>query len=286
MKQVPSDTLSLVSFIIPCYNDGIYLEDAIASCRNQTYKNIEIIIVDDGSDDLDTLAYLEKLSTEVDIKIITGRHAGPSAARNLGIRNASGIYIFPLDSDDKIAPSLIEKAVSVLEKHPEVGFVYSLAEKFGEVNGKWDLPAFHISNFVWDNLIFNAALYRKADWEAVGGYDEGLVHGNEDHDLWLSFVKNGLTPYRIPEVMFFYRIKPVSRTTRFSGADLDVKIETYYRIFSNHEEFLSRYMLEIYTYRYRLEKYILLQYRSRFVYILNQLLDRLGYIFLLRKWRE
>lgn len=285
MKHFQSAERPLVSFILPCYNDGIYLEEAIASCRMQTYKNIEIIVVDDGSDQPETLDYLRKIKAAGDIKVVQGAHSGPSAARNLGIKNASGTFIFPLDSDDVIGPTLIEKAVSVLEAHPEVGFVYCLAEKFGAAQGKWDLPAFHISSFVWDNLIFNAALYRKESWEKVGGYDEKLIHGNEDHDLWLSFVKNGWVPYRIPETLFYYRIKPVSRTSRFSNANLDVKVDTYHRIFTNHQDFLSMYMREIYGHRYRLEKFILKYNRSRILYKLSGWLDIIKYVLFFRKWR-
>lgn len=104
--------------------------------------------------------------------------AGPSAAHNLGIPHASGKYILPLDADDKIDSSYIEKAVEILERNPRYGIVYSKGSFLGIYGGKWNLPPFSMGRMLISNIIFNAGLFRKDDWKACGGYDENLKSWN------------------------------------------------------------------------------------------------------------
>ena len=139
---------SKVSIIIPCYNQGQYVDDAVSSCLAQTYDNIEIIIVNDGSTDKFTNDFLSKYQRPK-TKVINKRNEGLAEARNTGINNATGKYILPLDADDKIAPTYVEKAVQIIEQDESVGIVYCLAEYFGvtlkeinikDINGGKRLP--------------------------------------------------------------------------------------------------------------------------------------------------
>ncbi len=221
-----------VSVIIPVYNvKPKYIEEAVNSVLNQTYKNIEIIIVNDGSDDNQTLNFLKCINNEK-IKVINQENKGLSAARNTGITTSSGEYILPLDSDDKIEKTYIEKAVKVIENNLSIGMVYCEAEHFGAKTGKWELPEYNREDFLYTNCIFCSALYRKTDWEKAGKYDEKMRDGCEDWDLWLSFIELGLKPFRIPEVLFYYR-------KHASGSMLDKtsrKIKSILKqIVNNHE---------------------------------------------------
>lgn len=112
-----------VSVVIPYYNDKKYIAETLESVSQQTYQNIEIILVDDGSTDEESVRVFDSIQLK-DGEKLHEKNAGPSKARNLGISHASGKYILPLDADDKIAPSYIEKAVVVLEKiHSVVLFI-------------------------------------------------------------------------------------------------------------------------------------------------------------------
>ena len=224
-----------ISIIIPCFNDGAYIQETIDSVNAQTFQNIEIIIVDDASTDKETHNTLMSLNQKNMKVIFSEKNGGPSVARNRGIAEAQGKYILPLDADDKIAPTYLEKAKKILDEHSQTGIVYCEAEFFGEKSGKWELPPYTFPEILVGNMIFATALYRKADWEKVGGYRENMRQGNEDYDFWLSLIELGREVYQIPEILFFYRIKEASRTTRLK-ADAQNEIDTYVQIFQNHQK--------------------------------------------------
>ena len=237
--------MSKVSVIMPCYNDGAYIEEAISSVYAQTYKDIELIIIDDGSDDEETLNILNRLN-KPNLKIIRTNRVRPAGARNAGISEAMGEYILPLDSDDIIESDYIEKAVRILEGNKHIGVVYCQADLFGEKSGRWELPNYSFEKMLLDNIVFVTALFYKRDWEKVGGFNTKMKHGMEDYDFWLSIMELGLDIYQIPEIMFHYRIKPSSRTTEFLN-NIQVVRETYREIYSNHphlyEKFKDQYAI-------------------------------------------
>lgn len=222
----------MVSVIMPCYNDGKYIQDSIDSVLTSTYKKIEIIIVDDGSDDPNTIAVLKSINNPR-IKIIQTNHIGPAAARNTGINNAKGEYILPVDADDKISSKYIEEAVDIMKQDLDVGIVYCQADLFGNQRGRWFLPEYSIEQMLLDNIIFVTSLFRKDDWEKVGGFDLSFEHGMEDYDFWLSLIESGKKVYQIPKVYFHYRIKSKSRTDNFMRDIQNVK-DTYRVIQEKH----------------------------------------------------
>ena len=141
---------ALVSVIMPCYNDGRYIKEAIDSLRRQTYSNFELIVVDDGSDDSETVSILSTLN-DGKTTVLHTNHLRPAGARSYGIERARGKYILPLDSDDTIEPTYLEKAVNVLETQPDIGVVYCQADLFGEKSGRWELPDYSRRAMLLDN---------------------------------------------------------------------------------------------------------------------------------------
>ena len=201
-----------ISVIIPCFNQGLYLDEAVESVLAQTFQDLEILVVDDGSTDVETVNIL-KDAVWPKTRVIRTENQGLSAARNNGIREAQGDYILPLDADDKIGQGYLEDAVRILDKHPEIGIVYSEATYFGARTSYWQLPDFSTDQMLFQNLIFCSALFRREHWEKVGGYNINMVYGWEDWDFWLSVIQLGAKVYRIPKVHFFYRLKEVSMVT-------------------------------------------------------------------------
>jgi glycosyltransferase involved in cell wall biosynthesis len=226
-----------VTVVIPTFNDGKYLHEALGSLEKQTFKNFEVIIVDDASNDkesIDAINSLKQKSYSYNLKVIElEKNSGPAVARNRGIKAANGKYILPLDADDKIAPSYIEKAKKILDTKSEIGIVYCEAELFGEMSGKWDLQPYSFPEILVGNMIFATALFRKSDWKKVGGYNEDMHHGNEDYDFWLSLLELGVGVYQIPEILFSYRIKEHSRTRKLQNENREV--QTYLQIYNNHK---------------------------------------------------
>lgn len=199
-----------VSVIIPCYNHGEFLDETVDSVLAQSFTDFEIIIVNDGSTDPETVRLLTGYQRPKTTVLHTA-NGGVSAARNTGIKRARGCYILPLDADDRIESSYLEKAVAILDARPEVGVVYCDEEMFGERQGKWELPEYDPVAELFDNLIHPAAFYRKSDWEKVGGYSPAFVYGWEDWDFWVSMSQLNKKVSKIPEILYYYRVRSVSR---------------------------------------------------------------------------
>lgn len=235
--------LPLVSVVIPYYNDGKYIHETLESIQHQTYKNVEIILVDDGSTEKESIRVFDDLK-KIGFQTYRQKNAGPSAARNLGISHSRGKYILPVDADDKIRPIYIEKAVHYMESHTQCGIVYCKAEFFGARSGLWNLPKYSIEQMLLNNCIFVSALFKRTDWETVHGYDSNMKYGLEDYEFWLSIIELGQGVYCIPEVLFLYRIKSVSRNTRFEKRG-EVYAETYEYILRKHMKLYTRYWIDV-----------------------------------------
>jgi len=185
------------------------LDDAVNSVLAQTFSDIEIIIVNDGSTDAFTnnlLATYDKPKTTV----ITTDNQGLAAARNTGIHSSSGTYILPLDADDKIGPEYAEEAVKILDEQPDVGIVYCNAEFFGEVSGKWELPEFSFQQMLLGNHIFCSAFFRREDYDQTPGYNPNMQYGWEDWDFWLSILELNKKAHKINRTLFYYRKRKAS----------------------------------------------------------------------------
>ena len=232
----------IVSVIMPCYNQGQYLDEAVESVLAQTYQNFEIIVINDGSTDAETIQILSHYD-KPQVKIIHTENCGPSSARNTGIEHSCGQYILPVDADDRIGKGYLEKAVAILEANPRVGIVYSEAEFFGTITGKWELPDFQFPEILLGNGIFNSSLYRRVDWETVGGYQENMVHCWEDYDFWLSLIELGREVVRLPDIFYFYRQVPNSRDHQ---ANREQRIQAHTQIYHNHTQLYSAHIDHIF----------------------------------------
>jgi glycosyltransferase involved in cell wall biosynthesis len=216
-----------VSVVIPLFDLKQYVGEAIDSVLQQTYPNIEIIVVDDGSTDNPETV----LSDYRDhIKLITQENKGLASARNTGIRNSEGEYLVFLDADDYISPEKIEVEVEVLEKHSATGWVYENSLAFDE-DGQFirRIPQdFLLPNedppqgMVFQRLILtnfmtvNSVMIRKTTLLAVGTFDESLRGGFEDWDLWLRISPKNEVRY-IDEDLAFVRIRTGSLSSQINA---------------------------------------------------------------------
>ena len=130
----------------------------------------ELIIVNDGSTDEETLRVLVELRKE-GYRIIDQENQGLGAARNTGIRESAGEYILPLDSDNKIRPEYLLTGIEILEASPDVGVVYGDAEYFGEKTGIWKGQEFDRTELLVGNYIDACAVFRRGIWEQVNGFE-------------------------------------------------------------------------------------------------------------------
>lgn len=228
-----------VSVIIPSFNQGEYLSESLQSVFLQTYKNYEIIIIDDASDDGFSSDIALTLANENVRLIVNTENLGVCASRNKAISESIGKYILPLDADDKIEPTYIEKAVEIIESGL-ADVVYCKARTFGAKNKVWNLAPFSFYRMLYGNIVFNCALYRKSDWAVVGGYSELFRTGYEDWDFWLSFLRLKKTFYRIDESLFYYRQQMTSRnSSAINKHDQLAKV-----IFEKHRDLYALFGIE------------------------------------------
>ena len=240
-------TSPLVSVIVPCYNQAKYLPETLDCLIAQTYQCWEAVVIDDWSPDNVADIVSEYLEKDSRIKFVHTENCGVSAARNVAIRNHSvGKYILPLDGDDLITPIYLEHAVAYLETHPECKLVYGLAEKFGAEKGKWDLPEYDFQKLLFDNMIFNPAVFRREDFDRTIGYNENMRAGVEDWDFYLTLLGPEDKVHRLDELVYLYRIKKSSRNT--VAAQDDTMIPLRRIIYNNHKEYYQPYVEDIITY--------------------------------------
>jgi glycosyltransferase involved in cell wall biosynthesis len=206
----------LVSVIVPIYNAAPYLQETLDSILASTYRPIEVVMVDDGSKDNSLSIAKSYCEQYAECKVIEQANRGVSAARNSAIRATKGTYILPVDADDKIADTFIQKAVDIIEENNNVRAVGCRCWMFGAVDKEWELPRFSHALLARKNMIPATALYRKLDWQRCGGYCEQEIY-REDWDFWLSMMELGGTFYKIDEVLFFYRISTGSRRVLAKG---------------------------------------------------------------------
>jgi glycosyltransferase involved in cell wall biosynthesis len=179
----------MVSVIIPTFNRSAYVMEAVASVLAQTRPPMELIVVDDGSED-DTLVALERFGTS-SVRVLSQTHSGVSAARNTGIRNASGEWLAFLDSDDLWKPRKLASQLHFLSTHPHLKICQT--EEIWIRNGRHlnpskchQKPEGYCFERLLDRCLVSpsAVMIHRALFEEIGLFDESLP-ACEDYDLWL-----------------------------------------------------------------------------------------------------
>lgn len=244
---------SKVSVIIPCYNHGQFIDEAVDSVLAQTYPNIEIVIVDDASVDAFTKQKLANFKRERVQVIQLTQNVGLPEARNTAIRAATGEFILPLDADDKIADTFVEKAVKLMEQNPNCGIVRCFTQTFGDEHWKAELP-YDFEKMIATNLLVATSMFRRVDWEKVGGYKTNMKYGFEDYDFWLSIIELGREVVTIPELLFFYRKLNGSKPQQFSLKSMDQskRLAAHLTIAQNHKQLYQQNVPALIKYIYEL----------------------------------
>ncbi|AMQ57485.1 glycosyltransferase family 2 protein [Algoriphagus sanaruensis] len=201
----------MISIIIPCFNSGAFLLEALVSCSESVFKDYEILIVDDGSTDLITLQVLADLKSDPTLKILTKENAGPASARNLGVKHSTGQFLLFLDSDNLIRPEYLGKSLKILTEDSSIGMVYSRPAFFGDISDSlkvFETVEYSMDRLLVGNYIDMCTLVRREAFLEVGEFDEhpDLI-GFEDWDLWIRMGQTSWRSYFIPEQLFDYRVR-------------------------------------------------------------------------------
>jgi glycosyltransferase involved in cell wall biosynthesis len=203
-----------VSIVIPVFNAGDVLREALDGATGQTHPGVEVVVVDDGSTDATTRDILETAGRHARVRVLRKENGGPARARNVGVEQARGEYILPLDADDRVEPSFVERTLPVLESNPDVGVVHTWVGLFGRHHGTWKTGPLALPDILTRCTIHVSSLFRRRLWSDVGGWDPQFVETMEDWDFWLSAVEHGWTGRCVPEVLTYYRRLASGREVR------------------------------------------------------------------------
>ena len=211
-------TTPMVSIYIPAYNAKNTIDRAINSALNQTYRDFDIIICNDGSTD-GTGDYLEQVyGNHPRIKIIHQENRGIGAASNACINEAAGLFILQLDSDDELMPDAIEKLLPVIDNDPGMCCVYGRHYKWNEdsqeLSEAWHYPNFTRERMLYGMIVHHPRMFRKRDWSRVGGFDETLRNA-VDYDFFQKLSEKG-NIQSIDELLYKYTIHDKSTSIRQS----------------------------------------------------------------------
>lgn len=216
-----------VSVVIPCFNHGEFLPEAVASVLQANRDDVQLIVVDDGSTDERTRQEMDALCAR-GVRVIRQENKGLAAARNAGIAASGAPYILPLDADNRVRPAYLDHGVRILDSNPGVGVVYGDAQYIGIRAGRWQVGPFDAARLMRSNYIDACAIYRRVAWEQNRGYDGSMpVQGAEDWDFWLSTMEHGWEFAYVPEVLFEYRAGEDSMLARLYASGLGEELEKF-----------------------------------------------------------
>ena len=224
--------MSKVGVVIPCYNDGVFLREALESVRTGEHIG-EVVIVNDGSTDATTLSVLEALRVE-GCRILDTTNNGLAAARNNGWRALSSAYVLFLDADNFVDPDYAEKAAKVLDADPRIGVVFGDRQEFGSRDTLVEQRVPTLAEELVGNRIDACAVVRRSLLERSGGFDESILEGYEDWEFWIRLMGAGEMFHHLSGTLFHYRVREGSLLSK--AADPEIRRRIVERIVAKHRQ--------------------------------------------------
>jgi glycosyltransferase involved in cell wall biosynthesis len=211
-----------VTIVVPCFNGGRFFDQLFGTLAAQTFRDFDVVIVDDGSTDAETKDRLAALPPGM--QVLRQPNAGLAAARNTGFRAARGEFVLPLDCDDMIEPSFLAEAAELLSRAPaSVAFVFCHIRLVGGRLGVHEC-SFDPFRQLFLNELPYCMLIRKSAWATVGGYDEEMRDGYDGYADWDFNIHLSIAGFRaigIERPLFHYYVRPdgmlVSLSARMHG---------------------------------------------------------------------
>ena len=194
-----------ISVVVPCYNGGKYLDQLTACLARQTFRDFEVVIVDDASNDGTTRAKLAALDPAIRV-VRHPENRRMAAARNTGFSYARADFVMVLDCDDQLEPTYLEETFAVLQSAPQdAGFAFTHDRQTG-TRQQSKKNYFNVFDALFKFTTGYAMLIRKAAWQKAGGYDETMRDGYEDWEFNLRLIRAGYHGIEIPKPLFIYNV--------------------------------------------------------------------------------
>lgn len=192
-----------VTAVIANFNYGHYLLEAVASLRGQAGGAPHVVVVDDGSNEPESLAALDALEAD-GIEVHRQANRGVCVARNAGLACVETPYWLVLDADDRLVPDALAMMRDVLEGDSSIAFAFGFMRLFGDLSGVIRFPDYDPYRLLYRHTIGLTALARRSVLDATGGFDPGFSH-YEDWELWVHALAHGLEGRRVDAVTLEYR---------------------------------------------------------------------------------
>lgn len=282
---------NLVTVIIPCYNHEKYVEETIESIVNQTYKNIELIVIDDGSKDTSP-QIIEELSKKYDFKFIHRPNKGLSATLNEGIKLSQGKYVSVCASDDKLKLDKVEKQVNFMENNPHYGMCFGKAILFDDDGSEEPLEIkYSRGGWIFDDLIINnfhipavTNMIRKNVFSDVGVFDENLWV--EDWDMWVRIANKYQIGY-MDEYLAYYR-KHETNMSKQGWKMYEAKVQALekWKGLENYDEIIQTWQIKWFRalsrdYKSEAKKYLLIAFKN--IFHMSSVIGFVKYCFMKKK---
>ena len=230
--------MAFLSIIIPFYNQNEFIEECISSVYSSTFKNFEVILIDDGS--VQEESNIKNLIKYNNLKYFRIENSGVSYVRNYGASLSSGEYLMFLDADDKISSSYLEIAINIFKENPNVDYVYSDLIEFGDSNSIRIMEDILNDSYLLYCPTHVSGIIKRKLWNKLGGFDVDMKNGWEDWDLIIRMNQYNFDFKKINKPLFFYRIKKVSK---------DKLSNLYFK--DDLEKYIFKKYLQLYLTKYK-----------------------------------
>lgn len=227
-----ASTALTVSIVIPVYKKEAYLADTLDSILAQTHKNLDIILLNDGSPDGCPAICESYASSDCRIRYVNKKNSGVIDTRNMGLGMAHGELIIPFDADDIMPADFVANLVQAAQNHSDVTVFAPGARAFGAREGDIVFSSHDLPSLLYRNGLPNSCAFRKRALNTISGYNPTMTDGLEDWDFWLYFVERDLRIMRVPNTFYFYRVMPGSRNNMPARTRHRLKRQ----LISNHPE--------------------------------------------------
>ncbi len=248
LPELPADPVeqkNLVTVIVPFYNLGETILETLESILAQTYRPLEILIFNDGSNDPMSLQVLSQVRNRKlpEVRIVDVPNAGLAQARNTAARMARGEFLVFCDADDCLEPAFVEKTLRVAQLYPNVHIVYTWVRYFGEIQGIFSTWNAEFPFFLAHNMFIPICLVRRSAFLAYGQNRSEMVFGLEDYDGWIAMLEAGCGALSIPEVLARYRVRKDSMFREIKYNQMQYLYDT---IVSGHPHLYQEYGDELF----------------------------------------
>lgn len=251
VEEIPKDDYvtvyegekDLLSIVIPYYNLAKTLPETIESIKESEYKKFEIIIVNDGSTDKESIDILKNYENDEKIRVLNIENKGLANARNVGAEAAKGEFVAFIDADDKIDKTFYRRAIDILHQYQNVSYVYSWVQYFEGSSAVWPTFNIHIPYLLCANMLAAYSVIRKNDFLNFGKNRIKMEYGMEDYDGWVSLAEHGCLGVSIPETLNLYRVRKDSMSRQFNKK---MRIYLYQISRDGHEKIFEKYSKDIY----------------------------------------